>query len=258
MSNRGKQSALGSWLSGLSGLVLLMCYSRFYRRSLSPSPCWELEHGRPGARVVATAIIAVAVAVTAAVAVAVAVAAVARAATRGSEEGRCQAGRQTHARVLVRVHVGIVGGTGLVLRVGSGLRDVVIGLAQRAACATASQPGIDADGMEGVAACQAADVVVVLEGVDTDGAGIAGCVEEFRWQGSCNVLIVFVVVFVVFLLARRSLQVVMRHHRSVLLGGFADGGSGVFLVLLILVVVVFLGSGFNNDWHGFGGRRCDG
>lgn len=239
---------------------MLMCYSRLYRRSLSPSPDWELEHGRPGARVVviATAIIAVAIAVTAAVAVAIAVAAVARAATRGSEKGRCQTGRQIHARVLTRVQVGIVGVTRLVLWIGPGLRDIVVGLAQRAACATACQPGIDADGMEGVAACQAADVVVVLEGVDTDGAGIAGCVEEFRWQGSCDVLIVFFVIFVVFLLARRSLQVLMRHHGPVLLGSFADGGSGVFLVFAILLVVVFLGSGLNNDWLGFGGRRCDG
>lgn len=251
MSNRAKQSALGSWLSRLGSLGLLVCYPGLYRRSLGPSPCWELEHGRPGARVVV-------IAVTAAVAVAVAVAAIARAATRGSEKGRSQTGRQVHARVLVRVQVGIVGGIRLGLRVGSGLRDVVIGLAQRAACATASQPGIDADGMEGVAACQAADVVIVLEGVDADGAGIAGCVEEFRWQGSCNVLVVFLVVFVIFLLARRSLQVVMRHHGSVLLRGLADGGSGVLVVLLLFLVVVFLGSGFNNNWLGFGGRRCDG
>jgi hypothetical protein len=47
--------------------------------------------------------------------------------------------------------------------------------------------------MESMAACQAADVVVVFESVDTDSASVARCPQAFRREGSIDVLVIIVV-----------------------------------------------------------------
>jgi hypothetical protein len=48
--------------------------------------------------------------------------------------------------------------------------------------------------VEGVAARQTAHVVVVLQCVETDGAGVAGCGEHFWWRSGANwiVLVFFI------------------------------------------------------------------
>jgi hypothetical protein len=93
------------------------------------------------------------------------------------------------------------GGVGFGFAFGARFGYEVVGLTERAAGAAAGEPGVDARGVEGVAACQAADVVVFCERVDADGAGIARVGEEFGGDGGVDVVVVVVVV-VVFCIAR--------------------------------------------------------
>lgn len=57
---------------------------------------------------------------------------------------------------------------------GAGLGNPVVGFAERAAGAAAGKPGVETAGVEGVAAGEAADLVVEFEVVETNGAGVAG------------------------------------------------------------------------------------
>lgn len=68
-----------------------------------------------------------------------------------------------------------VGGTISLLRPRFG--SVVIRLAERAAGTSTSQPGINADGMEGMATGEAANVVIIFKRINADGTSItAGAV----------------------------------------------------------------------------------
>lgn len=74
----------------------------------------------------------------------------------------------------------------------TGFRDVVVFFAEGAAGAAGGEPGVDASRVEGVAAGEAADVVVVFDRVETDGAGVARVHEEVE----INRVIVIIVVFI--------------------------------------------------------------
>jgi hypothetical protein len=83
------------------------------------------------------------------------------------------------------------------------LWDVVVGLAERAACSTACQPWIHADSVEGMTACQSANVVVILQRIDANSTGVARSFQAFGWQGAVDVFVVIAV------FARDSLQLVV-------------------------------------------------
>jgi len=76
--------------------------------------------------------------------------------------------------------------------------DVVIGFAEGAASATAGKPRVYAGGVEGVAAGEAAHlVVVVVEIVNADGACVAWLgIEVWRHSGQDRVGVIFLVDFV--------------------------------------------------------------
>ena len=75
-----------------------------------------------------------------------------------------------------------------------GLRNVVVGLAQRAACTARRQPRVQTARVECVTAGETTDIIVVLQGIDTDGAGVSGMLEHLRWDGSLD-LLVFIIHF---------------------------------------------------------------
>lgn len=58
------------------------------------------------------------------------------------------------------------------------LGDIVVRFAEGTASAARGEPGVEAAGVESVATGQATDFVFVFESVDTDGAGVAGGLEE--------------------------------------------------------------------------------
>jgi hypothetical protein len=76
------------------------------------------------------------------------------------------------------------------------LGHVVIGLAKRAAGATACQPRINAASMESVAAGQPSYIVIVFEGIQANRAGVTGLGHHLRCSGSADwvVLVVRLVV----------------------------------------------------------------
>lgn len=100
------------------------------------------------------------------------------------------AGPATAAGGIDRVPVGI----GLL---GSRLRDVVVGLAERTACSSTSEPWVHTDGVERMAAGETADVIVILEGINTDGAGIATGANTFGRKCRIDMFVIFIVARVV-------------------------------------------------------------
>jgi hypothetical protein len=80
---------------------------------------------------------------------------------------------------------------------GAWLGSVVISLAERTAGSSARQPRVEATGVEGVAAAQTANVVVVLEAVDADSTGVSGGAHTLRREGGVDVFVVVLIVVVV-------------------------------------------------------------
>jgi len=78
---------------------------------------------------------------------------------------------------------------------GAGFGDVVVGFTKRTTRSSGGEPRVNASGVESVAAGEAADVIVVFEGVEADGAGVAWDCEEV-WRGGCADWVVVFFVFV--------------------------------------------------------------
>lgn len=75
----------------------------------------------------------------------------------------------------------------------SRLGHVVIGFAERTAGTAAREPRVDTGSVEGVATGQAANVVVILKGINTNGAAVTGCSEHLgRCCGPDRVVIVLI------------------------------------------------------------------
>ena len=85
-------------------------------------------------------------------------------------------GREHRPDSLIEIEVLLccIDGGGIVGVRGARLGDPVVGFAEGAAGAAAGEPGVEAAGVEGVAAGEAADFVVEFEVVEADGAGVAG------------------------------------------------------------------------------------
>lgn len=78
----------------------------------------------------------------------------------------------------------------------SGLGCVIISLAEGAAGPSVRQPGIKTDSMEGMAASQATDVVVILKSVDANGTCVSRGCQKLGRNSSINVIVVLVVLVV--------------------------------------------------------------
>jgi hypothetical protein len=83
------------------------------------------------------------------------------------------------------------------LRRGTWLRCVIIAFAERTAGTPAKEPRVDADGVEGVAACQASHIVVILQGIDADSACISRRAIPFLRHRSRDMLLVIIIIVVI-------------------------------------------------------------
>lgn len=79
--------------------------------------------------------------------------------------------------------------------IGARFRNVVVCFAERTTGSAACEPGVDAGAMEGMAAAEPSHIIIVLEGVETDGASVARDAEHLR--GCCGADWVVIVFFFV-------------------------------------------------------------